>query len=100
MPVRREASRADRHAQAVLLQELAASVPGPVSQPRWRRRLDPTMRRFVIAYSGRRNELPPARRAELAGRLEPALRALLPDLVERSGALAALDQLADEEGAG
>jgi uncharacterized RDD family membrane protein YckC len=89
-----------RERPSVRLQELAASVPGPVSQPRWRRRLDPTMRRFVIAYSGRRHELPPERRAELAGRVEPALRALLPDLVERSGALAALDQLADEEGAG
>jgi uncharacterized RDD family membrane protein YckC len=88
-----------RERQAIRLQELAASVPGPASQPRWRRRLDPAMRRFVIAYSGRRDDLPPSRRAELAGRVEPALRAVLPDLVERNGALAALDQLADEEAA-
>jgi hypothetical protein len=29
--------------------------------------------------------------------VEPALRTVLPDLVARSGAVAALDQLADEE---
>jgi hypothetical protein len=89
-----------RERQAVRLQELAASLSGPAMQPRWRRRLDPALRRFVIAYSGRRHELPPSRRAELAGQVEAALRTVLPDLVERSGALAALDQLADEEAAG
>jgi uncharacterized RDD family membrane protein YckC len=90
-----------RERQAVRLRDLAGSEPGssPPGQSRWGRRLEPRLRRFVVAYAGRRHQLPAWRRAQLAGQVEPALKAVLPDLVARSGALAALDQLADEEAA-
>jgi uncharacterized RDD family membrane protein YckC len=88
-----------RERQAVSLGDLTAGPQGEPAAPpvRWRRRLDPKLRRFVVAYANRRDQLPPAHRAELAKQVEPALRALLPDLVSRHGPLAALDQLADEE---
>jgi uncharacterized RDD family membrane protein YckC len=90
-----------RERQAVSLRDLdSGPAPGtPAPAPSWGRRLEPQLRRFVIAYAGRRGELPPGRRAELAAQIEPALTAVLPDLVSRSGPLAALDQLADEESA-
>jgi hypothetical protein len=59
-------------------------------------RLDPALRRFVVAYAQRRADLPQPRREQLAGQAEPALRAALPDVVSAGGPLAALDQLADE----
>jgi uncharacterized RDD family membrane protein YckC len=88
-----------RERQAVRLRDLAGSdsESSPSGQARWGRRLEPRLRRFVVAYAARRQQLPPWRRAQLADEVEPALRAILPDLVARSGALAALDQLADEE---
>jgi uncharacterized RDD family membrane protein YckC len=88
-----------RERQAVRLGDLAGfdSGSGPLVRPHRGRRLEPRLRRFVIAYAGRRQQLPPWRRAQLAGQVEPALRTVLPDLVARSGALAALEQLADEE---
>jgi hypothetical protein len=88
-----------RERQAVSLRDLGPEpAPGtPASAPRWGRRLEPQLRRFVVAYAGRRQQLPPWRRAALAAQIEPALRGVLPDLVSRSGPLAALDQLADEE---
>jgi hypothetical protein len=68
--------------------------------PAWGRRLEPRLRRFVVAYAGRREVLPPPRRLELAIRAEPALRAALPAVVAQHGPLAALEQLADEVGSG
>jgi uncharacterized RDD family membrane protein YckC len=59
--------------------------------------LDPALRRFVVAYAGRRRGLPLARRQLLAQQAEVALRHALPELVMRAGVLAALDQLADLE---
>jgi uncharacterized RDD family membrane protein YckC len=90
-----------RERQAVSLHDLASAPAAPVEtqRARWGRRLEPRLRRFVVAYAGRRAQLPPWRRAELAAQVEPALKAVLPDLVSRAGALAALDQLADEESA-
>ncbi|MDQ6921925.1 MAG: RDD family protein [Candidatus Dormibacteraeota bacterium] len=87
--------------QAVSLRDLGSDPPTatPAGPPRWGRRLEPQLLRFVVAYAGRRQQLEPARRAELAAQVEPALRAVLPDLVARGGPLAALDQLADEESA-
>jgi uncharacterized RDD family membrane protein YckC len=88
-----------RERQAVSLRDLGPGMPAgtSVSQPRWGQRLEPQLRRFVVAYAGRRAQLPPARRLDLATQVEPALRAVLPDVVARGGPLAALDQLADEE---
>jgi uncharacterized RDD family membrane protein YckC len=88
-----------RERQAVSLDELAAAPVEEVGtqQARWGRRLEPQLRRFVVAYAGRRAQLPRWRREELAAQVEPALRAILPDLVSRGGPLAALDRLADEE---
>lgn len=85
--------------QAVSLRDLPYVPPpgAPAGPSRWDRRLDPQLQRFVVAYAGRRALLEPGRRAELAAQVEPALRAVLPDVVARGGALAALDQLADEE---
>lgn len=62
------------------------------------RRLEPALRRLVVAYAGRRSALPVDRREALASSAEPALRRALPDLVGRAGPLAALDQLAAWEG--
>jgi uncharacterized RDD family membrane protein YckC len=87
-----------RERQAVSLRDLEARAPtgAPGSPARWGRRLEPQLRRFVAAYAARRYQLPLWHRAQLAEQVEPALRALLPEVVARSGALAALDQLADE----
>jgi hypothetical protein len=51
-----------------------------------------------VAYAARRNELPVQRREVLAKSAEPALRKSLPQLVESSGPLAALDHLAELQG--
>lgn len=93
-----------RERQAISLAQLTAATVTPppataapaAAAPRWDRRLEPHLRRFVVAYAGRRHLLEPVRRAELAMQLEPALRAAVPELVARHGALAALEQLADE----
>ncbi|OLE37314.1 MAG: hypothetical protein AUG48_04755 [Actinobacteria bacterium 13_1_20CM_3_68_9] len=60
--------------------------------------LDPGLRRLVVAYAARREELPVARREALAQSAEAALRRALPGVVATAGALAALDQLAEREG--
>jgi uncharacterized RDD family membrane protein YckC len=70
-----------------------AAAPAPALAPS---RLDPALRRFVVAYAQRRPGLPPGRREQLASQAEPALRAALPDVVAAGGPLAALDRLADE----
>jgi hypothetical protein len=52
----------------------------------------------VVAYAARRDELPLLRREALARSAEPALKKALPQMVERSGPLAALDHLAELQG--
>lgn len=88
-----------RERMAVRLSDLAALAGGPGGSgppaPAWTVRLDPALRRFVVAYAQRRPQLHPAHREELARLAEPALRAALPEVVAQRGALAALDQLAD-----
>src|SRR5437588_2141839 len=59
--------------------------------------LDPGLRRLVVAYASRREELPMARRQALAQSAEPALRKALPGIVTSAGPLAALDHLAGLE---
>jgi uncharacterized RDD family membrane protein YckC len=95
-----------RERKAIGLRELlamteraeAAAAPAP-SSPRpaggISPRLEPGLRRFVIAYAARRDQLPYAQRERLATEAEPALRAALPAVVSERGALAALDALAD-----
>ncbi len=75
----------------------SAAAPRPAAAVRSRSRLDPRLRRFVVAYAQRRPELALAHREHLAAEVEAALRAALPDVVRTQGALAALDRLADEE---
>jgi uncharacterized RDD family membrane protein YckC len=88
-----------RERLAVRLGDLASSDPaapavaGPGRAPA---RLDPALRRFVVAYAQRRPGLTVGRREQLALQVEPALRAALPDVVAAGGPLAALDRLADE----
>ena len=60
--------------------------------------VDPGLRRLVVAYAARREELPMARRQALAQSAEAALRRALPGVVATAGSLAALDQLAEREG--
>jgi uncharacterized RDD family membrane protein YckC len=69
----------------------AAAVPGPAA-------LEPGLRRLVVAYAARREELPIARRQALAESADAALRRALPGVVATAGPLAALDQLAEREG--
>jgi len=59
--------------------------------------LEPGLRRLIVAYAARREELPLARRQALAQSAEPALQRVLPDVVATGGPLAALDQLAERE---
>jgi len=87
-----------RDRAAVRLADLRAQpVETPVAQATVgpRHRLDPTFRRFVVAYAQRRPFLPAAHRESLARQVEPALRTVLPEVVAAGGPLAALDQLAD-----
>ena len=58
------------------------------------RRLDPALRRFVVAYARRRNQLPVHRREALAAQVEPGLQQLLPAEVAAFGPAAVLDGLA------
>jgi len=88
-----------RERMAVRLSDLAAVAGGQGRSgpppPAWTVRLDPALRRFVVAYAQRRAQLHLAHREELARLAEPALRAVLPDVVAARGPLAALDHLAD-----
>jgi uncharacterized RDD family membrane protein YckC len=92
-----------RERSAVRLADLAAPPPGAAGQPppglavRQGPLLDPRLRRFVKAYAQRRHTLTAERRFQLAGEVEPALRAALPEVVANAGPLAALDRLADQE---
>jgi hypothetical protein len=52
------------------------------------------MRRFLVAYAGRRMELTPARRQQLADQVGPGLAKLLPIEVSAFGTAAVLDGLA------
>jgi hypothetical protein len=70
---------------------LTPNLPSPVPS-------DPALRRLVVAYAARREELPLERRQALAASAEVALRRALPDVVATQGPLAALDQLAEREG--
>jgi uncharacterized RDD family membrane protein YckC len=83
---------ADLRAQPVAA---GADPARPSAGPR--HRLEPALRRFVVAYAQRRQFLPPAHREALARQVEPALRNVLPEVVAAGGPLAALDQLADEQ---
>jgi uncharacterized RDD family membrane protein YckC len=87
-----------RLADLVAAPAAAAPVPTAPAPVRPGPRLEPGLRRFVVAYGQRRATLAPERRHQLAVSVEPALRAALPELVASSGPLAALDQLADREG--
>jgi hypothetical protein len=71
-----------------------AAAPSPSVGPV----IDASLRRLVVAYAARREELPMLRRRALAQSAEPALRRALPDVVTAAGPLAALDQLAEREG--
>jgi uncharacterized RDD family membrane protein YckC len=62
------------------------------------RRLEPALRRLVVAYAARRAGLALDRRESLARSAEPALRRALPELAAAGGPLKALDQLAEWEG--
>jgi len=87
-----------RERLAVRLADLAGQPAGAAAAAPGRApsRLDPALRRFVVAYAQRRPGLPAGRREQLAREAEPALRAALPDVVAAGGPLAALDRLADE----
>lgn len=78
-------------------QPAAAAADAPRTSPGPRHRLEPALRRFVVAYAQRRQFLAPAHREALARQVEPALRNVLPQVVAADGPLAALDQLADEQ---
>jgi uncharacterized RDD family membrane protein YckC len=57
-------------------------------------RMDPQMRRFVVAYAGRRMELSAPRRQQLADQVGPGLAKLLPIETAAFGSAAVLDGLA------
>ena len=76
----------------------APAVPSAAGDADRIRRLEPALRRLVVAYAARRSELPPDRRESLARSAEPALRRALPELTAAGGPLLALDQLAEWEG--
>lgn len=61
------------------------------------RRLDPELRRFVTSYARRRPQLSLDLRVQLAGTIQTALRAAMPDVFTQQGPLATLDYLADLE---
>ena len=72
---------------------VAAASPGELML----RRLDPDLRRLVVAYARRRPELSVELRALLASQVQTSLKAAVPDVFAKSGPLAALDHLADLE---
>jgi uncharacterized RDD family membrane protein YckC len=69
----------------------------PALAPESSLQLEPDLKRFVVAYASRRAGLDAQRRATLAKSVEPALRKVLPAVVEAQGPLAALEQLATAE---
>jgi len=81
----------DLRAQAITGADAAGSSAGP------RHRLEPALRRFVVAYAQRRQFLTPPHREALAREVEPALRTVVPQVVAADGPLSALDKLADEQ---
>ena len=84
---------------SIWAQPATPTSPGavPPATPEPSLQLEPDLKRFVIAYAGRRAGLDAQRRATLARSIEPALRKVLPALVEALGPLAALEQLATAE---
>ncbi|MEA2645076.1 MAG: hypothetical protein QOE92_159 [Chloroflexota bacterium] len=80
----------------------APAAPAPAPRPATRldpyqealRRVDPAMRRFIVAYAQRRNQLPIYRREALAAQVAGGLHALLPSEVAAFGPVAVLDGLA------
>jgi uncharacterized RDD family membrane protein YckC len=70
----------------------ALSVPTPYEDAA--RRMPVDLRRFVVAYGGRRHQLGEARRQQLAEQVAAPLRELLPGEVGVFGSLAVLDGLA------
>lgn len=89
-----------REGATVSLAQLVRAAPGAAPPPPGPeaalRHLEPELRRFVVAYFGRRPALALPQRAYLAQVAQPALQKALPDLVSASGPLAALDHLADQ----
>jgi uncharacterized RDD family membrane protein YckC len=88
-----------RDREAVSLHDLtaAASAPRadhPEPEEPVLRRLEPNLRAFIRAYSGRRHQLTLIQRQLLADQVAPALDRALPDIVRTHGTLAALDRLA------
>jgi uncharacterized RDD family membrane protein YckC len=84
---------------SIWAQPAAPTSPGavPPLTPEPSLQLEPDLKRFVIAYASRRAGLDAQRRASLARSIEPALRKVLPAVVEVQGPLAALEQLATAE---
>jgi uncharacterized RDD family membrane protein YckC len=78
-------------------QPSAPSDAPPPAVPTLGPQLDPRLKQFVVAYASRRASLDAQRRMALAQSVEPALRRVLPAVVEAQGPLAALDQLATAE---
>src|SRR5262252_8560459 len=74
-----------RDRAAVRLADLRAAQPGAAPDAHapvtLRHRLDPALRRFVVAYAQRRPLLPAAHRESLAHQVEPALKRVLPQVV-------------------
>jgi uncharacterized RDD family membrane protein YckC len=92
------AAPATAPAPAASIWETPASSTSSTSVPVAPAPLDAGLRRLVVAYAARREELPMERRRALAQSAEPALRRALPEVVATAGPLAALDQLAEREG--
>ena len=97
-----------KDSDAIALWQLAGAAPGtPPPPPAYAaaasdaevrlRRLDPRLRRFVVAYERRRFEVPVDLRAQLAGQLQAQLASAEPEVFSEHGPLATLDYLADLE---
>jgi uncharacterized RDD family membrane protein YckC len=97
-----------KDSDAVALWQLAGAAPGAPPPPAAYaaaasdaevklRRLDPRLRRFVVAYERRRFDVPVDLRAQLAGQLQAQLATAEPDVFSEHGPLATLDYLADLE---
>lgn len=84
--------RLRREAAATSRTAVAAPNGG---EPPLLRQLDPDLKRFVIAYAGRRPQLDDWRRQVLASRIEPSLRRSVPELLASQGPVATLDHLAN-----
>ena len=93
-----------KDSDAVALWQLAATPHAPAaafapaSEAEAKlRRLDPRLRRLVVAYERRRFEVPVDLRAQLAGQVQAQLAAAAPEVFTEYGPLATLDYLADLE---